>query len=78
MAGVSFLNKAARTIVENYSKVLTGNKESTPRWKTCVENVGFNSYKGNSFILVAGSIYIKRYFKPGNLLFNLLKEKVGT
>jgi hypothetical protein len=37
-----------------------------PTWKRCVESVGFNSYKSSNLILISGSMYIRRYFKPGN------------
>ena len=49
----------------SFSKAITGVKESTPTWKTCVTGVGFNNAAGSfSLGLVAGSMYVRRFFDP--------------
>lgn len=61
------LNKQAKEIQQRYNKAITGIKEATPTWKKCVETVGFGGYKSNTLVFVAGSMYVRRYFKPGKL-----------
>ena len=63
------MNKAARDIQQRYSESLTGVKAASPTWKRCTTTVGFGSYKSSSLVLVTGSMYIRRYFKPGNHKF---------
>jgi predicted metalloendopeptidase len=63
--GLSYLNQEARDIQHRYNKALNGIKEAQPTWKRCVEQVGFGSYSSSTLVLVTGSMYIRRYFKPG-------------
>ncbi len=41
---MQLLNKDAREIRQEYRKAILGVKADQPRWKTCVEKVGFNAY----------------------------------
>ncbi len=36
----------------------------TPTWKRCIKVVGFNSIDASSFIYLADSMYVRKYFKP--------------
>ena len=58
------LNEEARKIMQRYRKEVLGIQVSPPTWKRCVEEVGFNSMDTSTFIYVASSMYVKKYFKP--------------
>ena len=51
-----------REIGEKYKKAVLGVNSAPPRWKTCVSNVGFNSFSDSSFRVVASSMYIQGGF----------------
>jgi predicted metalloendopeptidase len=59
---MSYLNQAARDIRQRFSKALTGVDTPPPRWKTCVEVVGFDTFSDASFRIPAASLYVQRYF----------------
>ena len=62
---MTYLNKDALNIKVAYDKALAGIKVSSPRWKRCVNVVGFNSLSGSfSLGLIAGSMYVRKYFNP--------------
>jgi len=61
---LSNLNEAALRVKQAYNKALSGIQVSAPTWKRCVSTVGINSGGTFSLGLVAGSMYIKRYFNP--------------
>ena len=54
---MGFLNQAARDIIEDYVKKLSGKKDDTPRWKTCVGSAG------GSFSAAVGKLYVQRHFQ---------------
>ena len=64
---MSHLNQAALDIADHFARAVTGAKNSNPSWKRCVTSVGFHSYQGSGLTLVAGSMYVRRYFKPGTV-----------
>ena len=59
---MTYLNKEARDIKHKFEKGITGIEESSPTWKRCVNEAGFNSFSGGGFGFVAGSMYAKKYF----------------
>jgi predicted metalloendopeptidase len=59
---MTYLNKDARETKHRYEKGITGIQESSPTWKRCVNEMGFNSFSGGGFGFVAGSMYAKKYF----------------
>ena len=62
---MSYMNDAALKVKQRYDKALSGVQVSSPMWKRCVSVIGFNSLSGSfSLGLVAGSMYVRRYFKP--------------
>ena len=61
---MSNLNKAAKEISLKYSKASTGQATSSPRWKTCVDSVGFNGFSDSSLRIPASSMYIMKHFAP--------------
>ena len=56
-ASVGFLNKAARDIIEEYAKNITGKTATQPRWKSCVSSAA------GSFSAAVGKMYVSKYFK---------------
>jgi len=64
---MSYLDKDAREIVLDYSKVITGKETTPPRWETCVKSVaGLDGtslyfYEG-SLTNAVGSMYAKVHF----------------
>jgi len=56
-ASMKYLNEEARKISLKFSQKLTGKKEETPRWRTCV-----GAAKG-SLANAVGSLYVQKYFK---------------
>merc|ERR1719495_2430217 len=64
---MSYLDKDAREIVLDYSKVITGKEQQAPRWETCVKSVSGTDgtylyfYEG-SLTNAVGSMYAKTYF----------------
>ncbi len=40
---LSFLNKEAREVLNDYKKVASGRNAEEPRWKFCAVAVGFNT-----------------------------------
>ena len=56
-ASVGFLNKEARTIIEEYAKNITGKTATTPRWKSCVSSAA------GSFSAAVGKMYVSKNFK---------------
>ena len=58
------LNKAAEEIKQQYNKALTGVASSLATWKKCVRSSGFNKYSYTSGGGAAGSMYVRKYFKP--------------
>jgi membrane metallo-endopeptidase-like protein 1 len=59
---LTYLNKEARDTKHRYEKGVTGIQESSPTWKRCVSEMGFNSFSGGGFGFIAGSMYAKKYF----------------
>ncbi len=60
---MSYMNEDALKVKQAYDKALSGIQVSSPNWKRCVNVIGFNSLSGSfSLGLVAGSMYVKRYF----------------
>ena len=64
MSKMSNLNGAAGDIRETFNQNVFGINSDPPRWKKCVEEVGFQSYNDDSLRVVASSMYIQRYFVP--------------
>jgi len=60
---VGNLNKAARSLRQEYKRQLQGVASAQPDWKRCVKSVGFNTYSGGA-VGLAGSMYVRAYFKP--------------
>ena len=56
-ASVGFLNKEARTIIEEYAKNITGKTATTPRWKSCVSSAA------GSFSAAVGKMYVSKHFQ---------------
>ena len=56
-ASIGFMNKAARNIIEEYAKNITGKTETTPRWKSCVSSAT------DSFSAAVGKMYVSKNFK---------------
>ena len=56
-ASIGFLNKAARNVIEEYAKNITGKTETTPRWKSCVGSAA------GSFSAAVGKMYVSKHFK---------------
>lgn len=63
-SSMPYLNEEAREIRETFNKAVYGVNADPPRWKTCASKVGFNSFSDSSFRVVAGSMYIQKYFEP--------------
>lgn len=59
---MTYLNKGARDIKQKFERGVTGVQESSPTWKRCANEMGFNSFSGGGFGFVAGSMYAKKYF----------------
>ncbi len=59
---MTYINKEARDIKHKFDKGVSGIQESSPTWKRCVNEMGFNSFSGGGFGFVAGSMYAKKYF----------------
>lgn len=56
-ASIGFMNKAAREIIEEYARNITGKTATTPRWKTCVSSAG------GSFSAAVGKMYVSKHFQ---------------
>ena len=61
---LNVLNKAAEDIRQKYSKAITGVASKQPTWKKCVGSAGFGKYSYTSGAGAAGSMYVRKYFKP--------------
>merc|ERR1712088_1010597 len=59
-----FLNNAAEDTRQKYSKAITGVASKQPTWKKCVGSAGFGKYSYTSGAGAAGSMYVRKYFKP--------------
>ena len=64
MSKMTDLNGMAGEIRETFNREVFGINSDPPRWKKCVEEVGFNSYNDDSLRVVASSMYIQQYFVP--------------
>ena len=64
MPMMKLLNEEARKIRQKYRKEIKGIQVAAPTWKRCVEEVGFNNFDTSNFIYIAGSMFVKKYFKP--------------
>lgn len=60
---ITYLNEDGRDIRFKFDKAISGIEEKAPRWKKCVNEMGFNSLAGGGFGFVAGSMYARKYFK---------------
>jgi len=56
-ASIGFMNKAARDVIEEYAKNITGKTETTPRWKSCVSSAT------DSFSAAVGKMYVSEHFQ---------------
>jgi len=56
-ASIGFLDKSARSVIEEYAKNITGKTETTPRWKSCVGSAA------GSFSAAVGKMYVSKHFK---------------
>ena len=56
-ASIGFMNKAAREIIEEYGKNITGKTDTPPRWKECVGSAA------GSFSAAVGKMYVSEHFK---------------
>ena len=62
---VPYLNAEALKIQHVYNKAINGDKSQAPAWKRCTNEVGFSAKNALSNLgLVAGSMYVRRYFNP--------------
>ena len=62
---VKFLNQAARKLRENYKKSLKGVAKAKSKWKSCLEEMGFNQKPDEDGVHgLVGSMYVRHYFKP--------------
>lgn len=59
---VTYLDEQGRDIRFTFDKSISGIQEKAPKWKRCVNEMGFNSLAGGGFGFVAGSMYARRYF----------------
>ena len=53
----NLLKKAAREIVEEYARNITGKTANRPRWKQCVGSAS------DSFTAAVGKMYVTKHFK---------------
>lgn len=60
---MSDLNQAAGKLREKFNREVKGINSDPPRWKKCVNEVGFESMDDISLRYIASSMYIKEYFK---------------
>jgi len=60
---ITYLNEEGRDIRFRFDKAISGIQEKAPRWKKCVNEMGFNSLAGGGFGFIAGSMYARKYFK---------------
>ena len=56
-ASINFSNKAAREIVEEYARNITGKTANRPRWKQCVDSAS------DSFTAAVGKMYVTKHFR---------------
>ncbi len=56
-ASIGFMNKAAKEVIDEYAKNITGKTETPPRWKTCVGSAA------GSFSAAVGKMYVSEHFK---------------
>ena len=56
-ASIGFMNKAARDVIEEYARNITGKTETTPRWKSCVSSAT------DSFSAAVGKMYVVKHFQ---------------
>lgn len=72
---VEYLNKDAQDLNDIYKKAVLGKAAKSPRWKTCVQHSGFNSYGSSALTKAAGSLYVRNFFKKDAR--NSIKEMIG-
>ncbi|CAM6054298.1 unnamed protein product, partial [Sphagnum tenellum] len=61
---MSYMDASARSLQDKFDKSSFGVNAASPRWQTCVEEVGFNTGTDASFRIPAASLYVARYFPP--------------
>ena len=61
---MTYMNKEAAKIKQNFKRVARGQKKEKALWKKCADLVGFGSFRKKGVNLAAASLYVKKSFKP--------------
>ena len=56
---MNYLTPEARKISQKFYKLITGVKVNKPRWRTCLEEVGFDTGAGGKFAVAVSSMYAR-------------------
>ena len=56
---LNYLTPEARKVSQKFDKLMTGVKANKPRWKACLEEVGFNTGAGGTFAVAVSSMYAR-------------------
>ena len=56
LSTLSYLDKASRDVIEDYARNVSGKKDDTPRWRTCVSSAA------GSFSAAIGKPYVMKHF----------------